>query len=75
MVGYEDETVKSEGKYTLKVKDNGPGLSSDCKNKGSKHCLNIASRLGGNFNRKTISPNGTLCELSWPIEKGIFKVD
>ncbi|MEG3864011.1 sensor histidine kinase, partial [Microcoleus sp. herbarium12] len=57
-----------EGWYTLSIKDNGGGFDSCCEGRGTKQCLNIARKLRGKFQRKSVPEKGTLCELTWPIE-------
>jgi CHASE2 domain-containing sensor protein len=58
---------QSQGWYTLCVTDNGPGVHSNLKGQGTKQVLNLKTRLRGKFKRESLSPKGTLCELSWPI--------
>ncbi len=59
----------SPHKYKLWVKDNGTGIKSTQENKGTKNCKILAKQLGGEFKRESISPKGTICELSWtPIK-------
>ncbi|NEO36596.1 MAG: CHASE2 domain-containing protein [Moorea sp. SIOASIH] len=53
--------------YTLSVKDNGSGICSSSENRGTKQCKNLAKQLGGTFKREPLSPQGTLCELTWPL--------
>ncbi|MEH2181684.1 CHASE2 domain-containing protein [Nostoc sp.] len=52
-------------KYNLSVKDNGSGIKSKLENKGTKHFKMLAKQLGGEFRRESLSPRGTICELSW----------
>lgn len=56
-----------EGWYTLSIKDNGAGIHSCCEGRGTKQCLNVARKLRGEFQRKSLGEKGTLCELTWPI--------
>ncbi|MFB2898416.1 CHASE2 domain-containing protein [Aerosakkonemataceae cyanobacterium BLCC-F50] len=56
-----------EGWYTLSIKDNGAGIRSSSEGRGTKQCLNIAKKLRGKFQRKSLGEKGTLCELTWPI--------
>jgi CHASE2 domain-containing sensor protein/two-component sensor histidine kinase len=56
-----------EGWYTLSIKDNGAGIHSCCEGRGTKQCLNLARKLRGEFQRKSLGEKGTLCELTWPI--------
>jgi CHASE2 domain-containing sensor protein len=58
---------QNEGWYTLRIKDNGAGIDSPCEGRGTKQCLNIARKLRGEFQRKSLREKGTLCELRWPI--------
>ncbi len=57
--------VYSENKYKLWVEDNGFGIKSKLESKGTKYCKALAKKLGGEFQRKSVSPRGTICELSW----------
>ncbi|MEH2258667.1 CHASE2 domain-containing protein [Nostoc sp.] len=57
--------VYSANKYNLSVKDNGWGIKSKVENKGTKHFKMLAKQLGGEFRRESLSPRGTICELSW----------
>jgi len=58
---------QNEGWYTLRIKDNGAGIDSRCEGRGTKQCLNIARKLRGEFQRKSLREKGTLCELRWSI--------
>ncbi len=61
-------TGKNEdGCYTLCVKDNGVGISSNKENKGTKNSKSLAKDLGGVFHRKSLNRKGTLCELTWNL--------
>ena len=55
----------SANQYKLWVKDNGAGIQSYLENKGTKNSKALAKRLKGNFHRESITPRGTICELSW----------
>lgn len=55
----------SGNKYYLWIKDNGSGIKSNLENKGTKACKILAKQLKGNFRRESLSPKGTICELSW----------
>ncbi|PHM07026.1 CHASE2 domain-containing protein [Nostoc sp. 'Peltigera malacea cyanobiont' DB3992] len=57
--------VYSANKYNLAVRDNGSGIKSKLENKGTKHFKMLAKQLGGEFRRESLSPRGTICELSW----------
>jgi CHASE2 domain-containing sensor protein len=58
---------KDNDSYTLRIQDNGSGLISSLENKGTKQLKNIAKNLGGNFKRETLSPKGTVCEITWKL--------
>ena len=57
--------IYSANKYKLSVKDNGSGIKSKLENKGTKNIKILAKQLGGEFRRESLSPRGTICELSW----------
>ena len=61
----------SANQYKLWVKDNGAGIQSCLENKGTKNSKALAKRLKGNFRRESLSPRGTICELSWTLRKVI----
>lgn len=54
-----------ENCYILKISDNGPGLLSTHEGEGTRFCQKLAASLNGNFLRKSMQPNGTLCMLTW----------
>ncbi|NES21678.1 MAG: CHASE2 domain-containing protein [Symploca sp. SIO3E6] len=54
--------------YTLSIKDNGSGIGSSRENRGTRQARNLEKQLGGKFKREALSPRGTLCELTWPLE-------
>lgn len=58
---------QNEGWYTLSIKDNGAGICSSSEGRGTKQCLNIARKLRGKFQRRSLGEKGTLCELTWQI--------
>ena len=58
---------QNEGWYTLSIKDNGASISSSFEGRGTKQCLDVARKLRGKFQRKSLGEKGTLCELTWPI--------
>ncbi len=51
--------------YVLRVQDNGCGLVSHKKNKGSKLCENLAQMLDGKFILESLEPKGALFTISW----------
>jgi CHASE2 domain-containing sensor protein len=61
--------VYDTSQYKLCVKDNGSGIQSKIENKGTKHSKLLAKQLGGEFRRESLSPRGTICELSWKLKK------
>ncbi|MBW4505154.1 MAG: CHASE2 domain-containing protein [Scytonematopsis contorta HA4267-MV1] len=61
--------VYSNNKYKLWVKDNGCGMKSKLENKGTRNSKMIAKQLRGKFRRESVSPHGTICELSWTPTK------
>lgn len=66
--------VQASGEYSLNqyklwVKDNGAGIKSQLENKGTKNCKLLAKQLKGEFLRRSLSPKGTICELSWTLVK------
>lgn len=68
-VGKQDQNI-----YTLRIKDNGPGLISSVESKGTKQLRNTAKKLGGDFRRESLYPKGTVCEITWKLVnvKNIF---
>ena len=63
-----------DGWYTLTIKDNGAGISSNTENKGTKHSKSLAKDLGGRFHRQSVTPKGTLCELTWNLENNNHRI-
>ena len=49
----------------LRIKDNGAGLNSTKKGRGTKLSERVARKLKGKFQREKRSPKGTVCELTW----------
>jgi two-component sensor histidine kinase len=62
----------SEDWYTLRVVDDGLGVNSSREGRGTQQSINLAQQLQGEFRRGSVSPRGTICELSWPIPKSYF---
>ena len=58
-----------DGSYSLNIVDNGPGVQSPGEGEGTKRFIKIASELSGTFQRISIEPRGTLCQLKWPLGK------
>jgi CHASE2 domain-containing sensor protein len=61
--------TQNEGWYTLRIIDDGSGSISTREGRGTQQFRNLARQLKGKFARSSLSPRGTLCELSWPISK------
>jgi hypothetical protein len=59
--------------YCLQIIDNGAGSTSSSKytggRQGSNQAQEIARQLRGKFRRFPHSPQGTVCELTWPVAK------
>ena len=65
----EASLIYSANKYKLSIKDNGSGIKSQIENQGTKDFKLIAKQLKGNFQRESLSPRGTICELTWELMK------
>ncbi len=63
----------SEGWYTLSIVDDGLGITSFTEGRGTQQFRNLARQFKGKFRRVSLSPRGTLCELSWPMPKSWFQ--
>lgn len=62
----------NEGYYTLSIKDNGTGITCADENQGTKSAIELSEKLlNGKFSRKSISPQGTLCELTWCLSQNL----
>ena len=62
-----------DGWYILRIADNGVGIcSSSSEGRGTQQCRNLARQLRGRFKREALSPEGTLCELTWPMTRFWF---
>ncbi|PSF36058.1 histidine kinase [Aphanothece hegewaldii CCALA 016] len=61
--------------YTLTIQDNGKKSKITTTGRGTKQCQNLAKQLGGTFKREAIEPNGTCCELSWPLKSAPLRQD
>ncbi len=57
----------SEGEYILSIIDNGLGIISSRQGWGTKQLQHLAQQIQGKFRRVSLYPQGTLCELSWPL--------
>ncbi len=61
--------TQKEDWYILCVTDNGTGINSNAESRGTQQSKNLARQLKGSFVRSSLSPQGTLCELSWNVHK------
>ena len=63
-------------KNIIRVEDNGIGLKEDNKKLkaggGTKQAKDLAKQLRGEFKRYTRQPKGTICELTWSVNKSWF---
>lgn len=63
-----------DGWYTLSIKDNGVGITSCNENQGTKNAVELSQKLlSGKFTRKSIHPKGTLCELTWCLNRDVLE--
>ncbi|MDY6939271.1 MAG: CHASE2 domain-containing protein [Cyanobacteriota bacterium] len=60
-----------EGWYYLQAIDNGRGLESTTskEGQGTHQAQALARSLGGRFERRPNHPQGTICQLRWPVSK------
>ncbi|WP_071189657.1 ATP-binding protein [Trichormus sp. NMC-1] len=63
----------SAGCYTLSIRDDGLGVNSSREGRGTQQFKNLARQIKGQFRRVPLSPQGTICELSWN-ETNFFRV-
>ncbi|MBD2103735.1 CHASE2 domain-containing protein [Leptolyngbya sp. FACHB-261] len=64
--------TQEKNTYVLRITDNGAGLTTNSKGRGTQQAENLARQLGGKFQRLPQSPKGTVCLLSWPVIKKRF---
>lgn len=57
--------TEKDGWYMLTIKDNGVGIDVIKAGRGTQQSQNLAKQLRGKFERYSLSPRGTLCQLSW----------
>ncbi|MFM6244204.1 MAG: hypothetical protein ACKPFD_06635 [Dolichospermum sp.] len=62
----------SQGRYTLSIMDNGLGNYSSREGWGTKQFKKLAQQIKGKFRRVSLYPQGTLCELSWPLSSSFW---
>ena len=61
------------GRYILTVEDNGQGLQQNQRSgQGTAQSLALASKLGGEFTRESITTGGVKCQLAWPLDSEIL---
>lgn len=69
-------TCKTEnGKILIRVADNGTGKHlpfNQQGGQGTQQAKKLARQLGGQFHRSPHSPQGTICELTFPVRKFWF---
>ncbi len=58
--------TQEQGRYVLRVVDNGQGDYPTYKGRGTQQAENLARQLRGQFQRQPQSPHGLICELVWP---------
>lgn len=80
MTRLEVKCFQENNRNVIRVTDNGVCLKSkNCYNnhakyqgRGTQQAKKLARQLGGNFKRVRYSPQGTICELRWPITRTWF---
>jgi hypothetical protein len=61
------------GRYILTVEDNGQGLQQNQRSgQGTAQSLALASKLGGEFTRESVTTGGVKCQLAWPLDSEIL---
>ncbi len=68
--------TREQGWYSLRIVDNGAGISNPLSmsggGRGTDQSQELARQLGGKFQRLDNSPQGTICELTWPTARFWF---
>lgn len=68
--------TRSQGWYSLLIIDNGVGITSSSKHpgggRGTNQAQEVARQLRGKFRRLPHTPQGSICELTWPRAKKWF---
>jgi CHASE2 domain-containing sensor protein/two-component sensor histidine kinase len=54
--------------YTLRITDNGQGINSSSEGRGTQQFTSLARQLKGKFTRKSLTNQGTVCEITWPVK-------
>lgn len=57
--------TQQQKRYLLSITDNGKGIDSNHQGRGTKQAQKLARQLKGTFSRKSRSPKGTICQLTW----------
>ena len=77
----EPTTISVTGQRTedyniIKIVDNGKGRSLPATHEGfgTQQATRLARQLGGKFERLPVQPNGTCCELRWPVRRSTWPV-
>ena len=62
---------RTENYNIIKIIDNGEGLASPATHEGfgTQQATRLARQLGGKFERVSVQPKGTRCELRWPVQR------
>ena len=72
-ITYLKVTYSASKEYaTLSIMDNGLGINSSKEGWGTKQFKNLAQQIKGKFRRVSLDPQGTLCELSWPLANSFW---
>jgi CHASE2 domain-containing sensor protein/two-component sensor histidine kinase len=64
--------TRQQDEWSLQILDNGvnnPSSSHPHNGRGTDQAREIAASLGGKFDRRSRSPQGVACELTWPKSK------
>jgi CHASE2 domain-containing sensor protein len=71
--------AEEQGRQYIRIVDNGSKINpfnvqllEKASGLGTRQAKNLAGQLGGKFRRFANRPQGTVCELSWPIVKFWF---
>lgn len=69
--------TKEASRYRLSIVDNGVGMvplsNFTSENQGTNQAQAIARLLRGKFQRQPCQPQGTICELTWPVSRNWLK--
>jgi CHASE2 domain-containing sensor protein len=59
--------TQKSGWYIFRITDNGLSICSNSEGRGTQQARNLSRQLRGRFQRSPLSPQGTMCELTWPV--------